>query len=351
MEKKDAKIKKNVKISTMILTAVIAVIGYIFVIGVLIYGFGFNNPIAQKTAAIIPYPAAFVGTEILSINDLYNRTASAKKFYENQDFSSIGMRVDFNTDEGKKRLKIKERAILNKMIEDRIIEKEAKRRNIEITNDVVSQEVDRKMKEYGSENYLKENLSRLYGWNIQDFENYIVKPDMYRQKLIEDIRTNDQNFKQAKNNITKAKNELKPGSDFGVVVKKYSDGDSAKNSGSLGWFSADQMLPEISVIAFSLDKGKTSDIIESALGYHIIKIEDKKNDNGKDMVKISQIFVRTKTVGDILTDLEKKESISVPVKDFYWDREKLSVEFKNSELKKFEENIQQNSSNDASMLF
>jgi hypothetical protein len=351
MEKKDAKNGKKVRTSTLVLTTGIVIAGYLVAVGVLIYGFGISNPIVQKTVSIIPYPAVFVGTEIISMNDLYNRTISVKKFYENQDFSSIGMRVDFSTAEGKKRLKIKERAILNKMVEDRVIEREAKRRNIMIANDVISQEVDRKMIEYGSENYLKENLSRLYGWSISDFEKYIVKPDMYRRKLIEDIRKNDPSFKQAREKITKAQGELKPEINFGAIARKYSDGDSAKNDGSLGWFSADQMLPEISVVAFSLDKNKASDIIESALGYHIIKLEDKKNDSGKDMVKISQIFVRTKNAGDVLADLEKKENISMLAKDFYWNKESLSVEFKDNELKKFEENVQQNSSDDASMMF
>jgi hypothetical protein len=350
-DKKKEKKDRKVKTSTILYSVVVFVAAYLLFIGIMIYGFGKENALTIKSARLIPYPAAFLGYDTIFLGDLNNRTVSVRKFYESQDFSSLGMRVDFNTEDGKKRLQIKEKAILNKMIEDRIIEREAKKRGVVLNSEIISQEVDRKMKEYGSENYLKENISKLYGWTIQDFENYIVKPDMYRDKLAENIKKNDPEYKKAKEKITKAKTELKSGSAFGDVVKKYSEGESAKNSGSLGWFRADQMLPEISQAAFSLEKGKISDIIESAVGYHLIKVEDKKEENGENMLKISQIFVRVSPISEWLANQEKNTKISVPLKDYYWNKDTLTVEFKSEEMKKFEENILQNPSDDASMMF
>jgi peptidyl-prolyl cis-trans isomerase C len=349
--KKTEKEEKKIRLATVIYSLLIFALAYIVVIGIFIYGFSKNNALINKTAAVIPYPAAFLGSDFISLKSLNDRTASVKRFYENQDFSSVGMRVDFNTDDGKKRLKIKEKAILNKLIEDKIVEKAAKKRGVFLTQEIISQEVDRKMKEYGSENYLKENLSRLYGWTVEDFENYIVKPDMYREKLSENIKQTDPEFTKAKEKIMKAQSELKSGAGFGETAKKYSEGESAKNSGTLGWFSADQMLPEIAQTAFTLEKGKTSDAIESAIGWHIVKVEDKKNENGTDMVKISQIFVRTKTLGEWLADQEKNLKILIPLKDYYWNKDNLDVEFKDEAMKKFEENILQNPSDDASMMF
>ena len=346
-EKKD----KKVKAVTIAYSAVIFVVAFLLLVGITIYGFGKENALTIKSAQIIPFPAAFLGYDTISLNDLNNRTVSVKRFYESQDFSSLGMRVDFNTDDGKKRLQIKEKAILNKMIEDKIIKREAKKRGIVLSSEIISQEVDRKMKEYGSENYLKENMARLYGWDIADFENYIVKPDMYRDKLAENIKKNDPEYKKAKEKITKAQTELKNGSAFADTVKKYSEGESAKNGGSLGWFRADQMLPEIALTAFSLEKGKTSDIIESAVGYHLIKVEDKKEENGENIIKISQIFVRVSPISEWLANQEKNTKIFIPLKDYFWNKDSLSVEFKSEEMKKFEENVLQNPSDDASMMF
>lgn len=350
-KKKPEKKEKKIRAITIIYAIVIFLFAYIVVVGVLIYGFNKNNILVRKTAAIIPYPAALLEYNLISLKSLDDRTDSVKKFYENQDFSSIGMRVDFSTDEGKKRLKIKEKMVLNKMIEDRIIEKEAKKRGIVLTKEMVSQEVDRKMKEYGSENYLKENMARLYGWTIADFEEYIVKPEIYREKLFENIKKSEPSNKKAKEKILEAQKDLENKIGFEEVAKKYSEGESAKDGGSLGWFSADQMLPEIALTAFSLEKGRTSDIIESTIGYHIIKINDTKNENGQAMLKISQMFVRTITIAEWLTNKEKDMKISIPLKDYYWNKNSLSIEFKNEEMKKFEENILQNSPDDASMIF
>jgi len=349
------KVKKNkketVEIKTIIYAVIVIILLYLTIIGIAIYGFGIYNNLIRKTASIIPYPAAFLESDWISLDSLNNRTKSVKKFYESQDFSSLGMRVDFSTEDGKKRLKIKEKMVLNKMIEDKIIENEANKKGIILTKEIISQEVDRKMKEYGSENYLKENLMRLYGWSIEDFEEYIVKPDIYREKLFENIQKNDPSSKKSEEKIYAAKKDLENKSDFGEIVKKYSEGESAKNNGSLGWFNTNQMLPEIATAIFSLEKGKTSNIIRSTIGYHIVKIDDKKNENGEDMFKISQIFVRTTTITEWLINQEKNVRISIPLKEYYWDKKSLSVEFKNEEMKKFEENIIQNSSDDVSMAF
>jgi foldase protein PrsA len=342
---------KKIKTITIVYAAIAMVFAYIFLIAVLIYGFGMDNPITQKTARIIPYPAAVFNWNIITVDDLDKKIVSVRRFYENQDFSALGMRVDFSTKDGQKRLKVKEKNILNKMIENQIIENEAKKRGIILTDELIGQEVDRKMKEYGSENYLKENMARLYGWTIDDFKKNIVKPDMYQEKLLDNIRQNDSSFRLAKDKIAKAQGELNSKKDFSEVAKKYSEGESAKNGGSLGWFSADQMLPEIAREAASLDKGKTSGIIESALGYHIVRMEDRKNEEGKDMFKLSQIFVRTKTLGEWLADREKNIEIFIPLKDYYWNKDNLDVEFRNKDLKNFEDNLPKNSPDDASMLF
>ncbi|HRZ95855.1 MAG TPA: peptidylprolyl isomerase [Candidatus Moranbacteria bacterium] len=324
---------------------------YIIFAAVAIYIFNADNILIQKTVKIIPYPAAFCNSKIVRISELDSKTESVKKFYENQDFSDLGMRVDFNTEDGQKRLKIKEKYVLNKMIENLIIEKEAKKREIVLTDDIVSQEVDRKIREYGNENDLRENMSRLYGWDIEDFKKNIVKPDLYKEKLTENIRKNEPVFQKAKEKISKAAQDLENKKEFFQVAEKYSEGDSAKNKGALGWFELSQMLPEIAQTVVSLEKGQTSDIMESSIGYHIIKIEDRKSENDKELFKISQIFVRTKNFGEYLAEWEKEARIYVLLKDYHWSKESLMVEFNNAELEGFEKKLRENSPDDVSVMF
>ncbi len=349
---KQEKEEKRIKIQTIIKTFLVLVIGYIVVIGMVLYfSPETENRIVRVTASIIPYPSAVSSSVFITTERLQDQLAGAKKFYESQDFSKIGMRVDFGTTDGQKRLLIKEKNILNKLIDDAIIEKEAKKRGIVISQDLINQEVDRKMKEYGTGDYLKNNLEKLYGWSVDDFKKNIVKPDLYQEKVFADMQKNDPSFENARKKINEAKHELSDGLSFPDVAKKYSQGESAKNGGALGWFSANQMLPEVASAIFDLEKNKQSDIIESAIGFHIILVEDKKNQDGQDMIKISQIFVPTKNFAQWLSEVKKDYRIFIPIGKFSWNNENKEVEFRDKSLREYEKDLLENPINDPSIIF
>lgn len=344
--------EKRIKIQTIIKTLVILLLVYIVVVGVFLCFFPeTENRVVRATTGVIPYPAAVSGSVFITTERLQDQLAGAKKFYEGQDFSKVGLRVDFGTTDGQKRLFIKEKNILNKLIDDAIIEKEAGKKGIVVSKELIDQEVDRKMKEYGTGDYLKNNLEKLYGWNIDDFKQNIVKPDLYQEKVFSDIQKNDSSFGDAQKKINQAKSDLAGGMSFSDTVKKYSQGESAKNGGALGWFSANQMLPEVASAIFNLEKGKQSDIIESSIGFHIVLLEDKKNQDGQDLVKISQIFVPTKTFSQWLSDAKKDYRIFIPIRKFSWNDETKQVEFRDKSLRDYENALLENPINDPSIIF
>lgn len=342
---------KKIRLRTVVFGALVFLFFYIVVVVIAIYGFDINNKLTRKTAQYVPFPVAIWGTNFITVNQLKTDLASVKMFYENQDFSDLGMRVDFTTADGKKRLNIKEKNILNKLIENELIENEAIKRGLVINPEDISQEVSRKMQEYGSEEYLKDNLAKLYGWNLSDFEENIVKPDMYKEKLFANLLEADKKSAETKNKISAALDELKSGKSFEEVAKKYSDGESAQDGGKLGWFSANQMLPEIVEPVFALKKGERSEIIESSLGYHIIEMEDRDREDNEDIVQIKQIFVRSLDFSEWLAEYEKTFNIHIFSKDFYWNKDAGIVEFKSNDLRDFEKNLDKNSPNDISILF
>ena len=56
--------------------------------------------------------------------------------------------------------------------------------------------------------------------------------------------------------------ELKKGGNFAELAKKKSKDPGASDGGDLGFFTKDQMVPEFSAVAFTLEPGKISDPVK-----------------------------------------------------------------------------------------
>jgi peptidyl-prolyl cis-trans isomerase SurA len=66
------------------------------------------------------------------------------------------------------------------------------------------------------------------------------------------------------------------GESFDFLVAKYSQGPAAAQGGDVGFVGKGTVIPEVEAVAFSLPVDQLSDVIESSVGFHIIKVVDKK---------------------------------------------------------------------------
>ncbi|MCL2179167.1 MAG: peptidylprolyl isomerase [Proteobacteria bacterium] len=67
-----------------------------------------------------------------------------------------------------------------------------------------------------------------------------------------------------------------PGANFAALAKQYGEGSSAATGGDLGYFKRGVMMPEFENAAFVLETGQVSEPVKTNLGFHIIKIEDRR---------------------------------------------------------------------------
>jgi peptidyl-prolyl cis-trans isomerase C len=108
------------------------------------------------------------------------------------------------------------------------------------------------------------------------------------------------------------KTELDKGGDFAELAKKKSKDPGASDGGDLGFFTKEQMVPEFSEIAFKLDPGKISDPVKSQFGWHVIKVEEKRNRKPPefDQVKAQiETYVTRKAQADYVAKLRESAKV------------------------------------------
>ncbi len=71
--------------------------------------------------------------------------------------------------------------------------------------------------------------------------------------------------------------DLDTGADFAALAKERSKGPSGPSGGDLGYFSKQSMVPAFSDAAFKLAAGETSPPVKTQFGWHVIRVEDRRN--------------------------------------------------------------------------
>ena len=96
------------------------------------------------------------------------------------------------------------------------------------------------------------------------------------------------------------------GEDFAELARAFSEGPSGPQGGDLGYFGRGAMVEEFDDVAFSLDIGEVSDPVKTRFGYHVIKVEDKRTEDGEQQVRASHILMEIRPSEQTLVEIEEK---------------------------------------------
>jgi len=124
-------------------------------------------------------------------------------------------------------------------------------------------------------NVAEEEISDFYELNPERFK----EPEQVRARHIlikvppDAAESEDAKAKEEALAILK---EARDGKDFAGLAKKHSQGPTASKGGDLGYFTRGQMLKPFEELAFSLKKGEIGGPVRTRFGWHIIKVEDRK---------------------------------------------------------------------------
>lgn len=204
--------------------------------------------------------------------------------------------------------------ILEDMLFQNLLLNQSKIDSLEVSDGQVESEMDRRMRYFVQQFGSEKKLEEFYGKTIieikKEFSELIKDQILVQQmqsKIIESIKVNPSEVKTFYKSIPKdslpyinaqielaqivrkpkisdkekqevlerlkaLKTRIDNGENFGVLAYLYSeDPGSAKKNGELGFTSRSMLVPEFAAVAFSLNPGQVSDVVESQFGYHIIQ--------------------------------------------------------------------------------
>lgn len=126
----------------------------------------------------------------------------------------------------------------------------------------------------------------------------------------------------AKTKANKIRESLVAGARFEQAAATYSDGQNALEGGSLGWKKPGQLPGMFLESLLALEPGDVSDVLRSPVGFHILKLDERKR--GAQAQPVPQVHVRhillrpseIRSISDTKTKLEQLRERVLNGEDF-----------------------------------
>lgn len=128
----------------------------------------------------------------------------------------------------------------------------------------------------------KEEVQGRYEKDLTQFKH----PDQYKASHIV-MHTNDgQDPAEAKRRIEAAQQRLQAGDAFEAIADE--DSDCPGKGGDLDWFPEGHMVAEFEKVVFKMEIGAISEIFETPFGFHIARLDDKKEGETEPLDKVAE---------------------------------------------------------------
>ena len=271
---------------------------------IVILMFPFSTFAVEKKIEVVDKIVAIVNSESILQSELNSFPSRLKK--EGSLDESLLL------DQKPSDLKLSRTQQLQFIIREKLVESEVKKQNLEITDDAVSLEVDKLAKKNGlSKTQLEASLKK-QGYTITEYRK-VLKSRMERQsffesEIISKLRITDEDaYNEYKNKVpnyrpnvneykiaqiffdprkgspqlalkraTEVYGKMTSGESFESLANKFNEEKSANPDGLLGQFKSGEFNADLEKAVENLDKGQTTAIVKSKIGFHIVKVLDKK---------------------------------------------------------------------------
>ncbi len=210
--------------------------------------------------------------------------------------------------------------IFNQFVEMKLLMAQAKIDSVEVGPDMVEMQMESRLDYFVSQFGSEEEMESYFNKSIFDIKDDLreaiseqMVTDEVRQSIIADISTTPSDVKsfyramhsdsvpyintqvelaqivayptfseeavfQVKERLLELRGRVQEGEDFGTLAILYSEGPSASRRGELGFMMRSELDKEYATTAWALKQGQVSKIVESAFGYHIIQLVERRGD-------------------------------------------------------------------------
>jgi len=146
-----------------------------------------------------------------------------------------------------------------------------------------------------------EEIGEYYNKNRQDYEG----KEAVRLKqifLAIPAKADKKTKAKIKEEAGQLRKRVLAGESFELLAVKYSQGPGAAQGGDIGFIEKGTIIAAVESVAFNLPMEQVSEVIESGIGFHIIKVVDKKGAGLKPIAAVRE-EIKTKIEDE---KLEKK---------------------------------------------
>jgi peptidyl-prolyl cis-trans isomerase C len=251
--------------------------------------------------------------------------------------------------------------VLENLIDRELLYQQSRKKGISIKDAEVNEQLDRLKKQYPNEQAFKDSMaedhlnedtvkSRIkmnlavqqfvekeFGGKVDVTEaeakafydghpEYFTEPEAIRASgiLIKvDVKSDAAKKQEARKKMEDIQKRVKKGEDFATLAKDFSQDASAAQGGDLGTIPRGRMPKALDDAAFSLKPGEVSNVVETEVGFHLIKVHEKRPEQVvpfKDVEeKIRQHLSNqklTQRVNEYLNEVKKTAKIErIPTKE------------------------------------
>lgn len=205
-----------------------------------------------------------------------------------------------------------ERMVLQRLIEQRLLLQEARKESIAVTSDEVRKRLEDVRARFESEDAFEQSLTESNVTEEQLKEK--LRDQLMVQRLVDSkvrsmisvspqevakeigmhpdlakpgdrvkashilVRVNEtRSAEKARALIDDLRKQLASGAEFAALAKRYSEDPHAEEGGAMGWVAQGELLPELDAALFSLKVGELSAPIQTKLGFHLVKVEERRD--------------------------------------------------------------------------